>query len=77
MSDEYDSHQRIAGRCRHIRSFTSRPSEVTETRPGNKGSAYCKSRGEAKCDLCRTMNYVDLMKDGVCKHCIDSIQKGF
>lgn len=46
-------------------------------RRGNKGSAFCKKKGEAKCDLCRTMNYVDMMQDGVCKHCIDSIQKGF
>ena len=72
-----DEHDRAPGRCQRLRGVSQRPSEVNDTRPGNKSSAYCKSLGEAKCDLCRTMNYVDLMKDGVCKHCIDSIQKGF
>lgn len=76
MSDEYDSHQRIGARCTRIRSFTSRPSEATDTRPGNKSSAYCKSRGEDKCDFCGSMCFVDSMEDKICKACVIDIRRG-
>lgn len=69
MSDEYDSHQRIGARCTRIRSFTSRPSEVTETREKSKGSAYKKSAGVDKCDTCRANCFIDSMIGGVCREC--------
>lgn len=69
MSDDYDSHSRTATRTARIRRISQRPSEVNDTRPGNKGSAYCKSRGEAKCN-CGRMFYLDMMVGGLCMECV-------
>lgn len=43
---------------------------------GNKSSAYLKSDGKARCDFCRTLNYVDMMHDGICHECCTDIRRG-
>ena len=77
MSDEYDSHQRIGARCTRIRSFTSRPSEVTETREKSKGSAYRKSTGVTDCKVCERQHYIEAMDANlVCLDCQCQLAKG-
>lgn len=71
-----DEHDRAPGRCQRLRGVSQRPSEVNDTRAGNKGSAYCKSRGEAKCDLCRRLHYVDAMPGGICRECLCLLERG-
>ena len=71
-----DEHDRAPGRCQRLRGVSQRPSEVNDTRPGNKSSAYCKSRGEDKCDFCGSMCFVDSMEDKICKACVIGIRRG-